>query len=530
MLKAIAVFLLVSVFFFAQPEFVNVVGYSVSAETTLSAPKASLKSGTYTAKDYKTVRLTCSTKNAKIYYSLNGAKYRLYSQPFRITKNSTLKFYSKLNGTKSKTISRSYKLKPDIEVVKTGEIPLRVELNTTDKDVTIYYTTDGTKPTNSSEKYTSVITVTRSCTLRAMIVKSGWTTRYISEKIEMDTPDYSASYLNNIKSKYYYTQLSGNSKKAYERIFNAIKSFEPSVSLKGLNLCYDDVYHISQMVGFENPQLFWLDGRSYEADGYMIGDVFIVDNFYLKYLRTPEEAAKIAPQLDKKAQKIVAEAQKEGSEFLCVKYLHDYIKDNTTYDYYAADYSNGALGNHADEVLLEGKAVCAGYARALDYLLQTAGIPSFGIVGETPAGQHMWNKVKLGNSWYNIDSTWDDTTDNTYRYFCLTDSKFGKDHFSRTQLPLSAAKADSTEYSYYNGMGLTVYSTVNKAVKESMKLLAKGYKAGQREFTFYYENGLGEKIINRLVDEFYTLVNSYGVYPTFEEWLFYDDHFYIKVS
>lgn len=527
--RSIVVFLLVSVIFFGQPEFVNVVGYSASAATTLASPKASLKSGTYTTASYKTVKLTCSTKKAKIYYSLNGAKYRLYSQPIRITKNSTLKFYSELNGTKSKTVIRKYDLMPDIEVVKTGRSPIRVELNTTDKGVTIYYTTDGKKPTKNSEKYASVITVTHSCTLRAMVVKSGWTTKYISEKIVLDTPEYSASYLNNIKSKYYYTHLSGNSKRAYERIFNAIKNFEPSVDLTDLQICYDDAYHISQIVGFENPQLFWLDGRSCNADGYLREDEFIVTNFYIDYLRTSEEAAEIAPRLEKKAQEIVTKAQKEGSEFLCVKYLHDYIKDNTYYNDYASEYSNGALGNHADEVLLEGKGVCAGYSRALDYLLQTAGILSFGIVGDTPWGQHMWNKVKLGDSWYNIDSTWDDTND-SYSYFCLTDSEFGKDHFPRSQLPLSAATAYSTKYSYYNGMGLTIYSTVNQAVKESMKTLAEGYKVGQREFTFYYKKGLSNKVIERLSDDFYTLVNSYGVYPTFENWAFYDDRFFIKVS
>lgn len=42
-------------YFFGQPEFVSVVGYSASAATTLASPNASLKSGTYTTSSYKTV-------------------------------------------------------------------------------------------------------------------------------------------------------------------------------------------------------------------------------------------------------------------------------------------------------------------------------------------------------------------------------------------------------------------------------------------------------------------------------------------
>lgn len=529
-LKYISAIVIAVAAFLWQPAGTEMLTYRVcAAEAAVSpaTPKASLASGTYTVSRQKTVKLSCSSKKAKIYYSINGGKYRVYTKPISISKKTTLKFYSKLNGVKSKVVTRKYNLKPVFSAETSGSCPLTVELSTPVSGAEIYYTTDGTKPTKSSEKYTEPITVTRSCAIRAAAIKSGWTTAYITKKAEF-SPVYQPSYLNDYTAKYYYNQLDKTGREAYERIYNAAESFESYVWLTDLSLTYDEVYNISQMVGFENPQLFWLDGRSHEVDGYWQGDEVLISGFYLEYLRTPEEAAEIAPRLEKKAREIVSRAQEEGSVFFCVKYLHDYILDNAEYDYYASSLEDGSLGNHADELLLGGKAVCAGYSRGMSYLLQSAGIPEVGIVGDTSGGQHMWNKVKIGDGWYNIDSTWDDS-DDRYLWFCLTDKAF-TDHTPRSALPLSAAAAVSTEYSYVNAMGITVYHTVDEAVTQSMKLLAQGYNKGKREFVFYYEKGLAQSVYDRLVDEFFTLVNANGAYPTFEEWAFFEDHFYIRVS
>lgn len=514
--------------FFAQPAVTDGAQYSASAAAaTVAAPKASLKSGTYETDSPKSVKLTCSAKKAKIYYSVNGGKYRVYSKPLPITKTTTLKFYAKLGGAKSKTVTCKYKLKPTLTAAVSGECPVTVELSAPAADVQVYYTTDGTKPTKASAKYTEPLCITRSCTIRAAAFKNGWNTAYITQKVTF-SPQYSPSYLNDYSAKYYYRQLDGTKRTAYERIYKAAENFESYVWLTDLYLTYDEVYNISQMVGFENPQLFWLDGRSSDADGYWQGDTVLISGFYLKYLRTRAQAAEIAPKLESKAKDIVAQAQKEGSAFFCVKYLHDYVIDHTVYNDAAWNRGDGAVGNHADEALLDGSAVCAGYTRAMSYLLQTAGITEVGIVGDTSQGQHMWNKVKIGGGWYNVDSTWDDS-DDRYAWFCLTDSDF-TDHTPRSSLPLSAAAAVSTEFTYCNAIGITVYSTVDEAAEESMKLLAQGYNKGQREFTFYFKRGLDAGIANRLTKDFYTLVNANGAYPAFEDWMFYYDHFYIRVS
>lgn len=92
--------------------------------------------------------------------------------------------------------------------------------------------------------------------------------------------------------------------------------------------------------------------------------------------------------------------------------------------------------------LVEREAVCAGYARAYQYLLQQCGIEAWTVTGTalTPASAqpvaHAWNLVKLNGEWYCTDVTWDDQTNSGddglqqvfYAYFNITSAEMGEDH------------------------------------------------------------------------------------------------------
>ncbi|MBQ7462657.1 MAG: bacterial Ig-like domain-containing protein [Bacteroidaceae bacterium] len=56
-----------------------------------------------------------------------------------------------------------------------------VEISDLHTDATIYYTTDGTEPTESSTEYTGAITITAEQTIKAIAVKSGYTTSDVAE-------------------------------------------------------------------------------------------------------------------------------------------------------------------------------------------------------------------------------------------------------------------------------------------------------------------------------------------------------------
>ncbi|MGL6228739.1 MAG: putative mucin/carbohydrate-binding domain-containing protein, partial [Culicoidibacterales bacterium] len=51
-------------------------------------------------------------------------------------------------------------------------------------------------------------------------------------------------------------------------------------------------------------------------------------------------------------------------------------------------------------------AVCGGYAKGYEYLLQRVGIQATWVSGDTSYGYHAWNNINLYGSWYLTDTTW----------------------------------------------------------------------------------------------------------------------------
>lgn len=75
-------------------------------------------------------------------------------------------------------------------------------------------------------------------------------------------------------------------------------------------------------------------------------------------------------------------------------------------------------------------AVCEGFARAYQLLLNFKGVECLFVTGESREQGHAWNVVQLDGEWYGIDVTWDDGSEDTapYAYFCLSDSAFYQSH------------------------------------------------------------------------------------------------------
>ena len=131
------------------------------------------------------------------------------------------------------------------------------------------------------------------------------------------------------------------------------------------------------------------------------------------------------------AQRVHAQLVKEGmSEYEQVKAFHDYLVNFNTYQ------ETGERSHNAIGALIDGKAVCSGYARAFDLLCYLSGIECIQVTGEGisegTVEPHAWNKVKVDGNWYNIDVTWDDPVGPkpmlTYDYFLISDNSIAKDH------------------------------------------------------------------------------------------------------
>lgn len=106
-----------------------------------------------------------------------------------------------------------------------------------------------------------------------------------------------------------------------------------------------------------------------------------------------------------------------------IKAIHDYIIKNTKYD---SDRSDNKVTKYASDTaygaLIEGYAICGGYADSMKIFLDKFGIPNFKVSSEN----HIWNAVYVNNEWKHLDLTWDDPVTSTgeeileYDYFLIT--------------------------------------------------------------------------------------------------------------
>ena len=136
--------------------------------------------------------------------------------------------------------------------------------------------------------------------------------------------------------------------------------------------------------------------------------------------------------------------------------LHDYLVLHTAYAY--RDYLNGMLGGNVynpQGPLMEGKAVCQGYALAYYLLLNNVGIENKVVVSYSM--NHAWNMLKVDGKWYHIDATWDDPAWDIlgrvrHEYFMLSDAAIKeKEHYdwSSYDPEQETPVADSDKYKDY---------------------------------------------------------------------------------
>ncbi len=142
------------------------------------------------------------------------------------------------------------------------------------------------------------------------------------------------------------------------------------------------------------------------------------------YLRTNtyiQVADDVYPSVASIVDAAVSQAKQNtnGSEYEIALYLHDWLLDQLEYD-------NSLKWSSAESALTRGLGTCQAYESAYAKLLSAAGIEN-AETRDTYDG-HTWNAVKLDGEWYQVDCTWDDTSDNFYGdldqrhlYFCLTD-------------------------------------------------------------------------------------------------------------
>ena len=141
----------------------------------------------------------------------------------------------------------------------------------------------------------------------------------------------------------------------------------------------------------------------------------------LRFNRTARSLESAKEIFKASARDVLAGAGSLGSSYEKERYIHDSLIDRISYNLGAE------MNQSAYSALVNGQTVCAGYARAFQYLLQQLGIPCYyctGYAGEN----HAWNIVSLEDGYYNVDTTWDDTEGGKYDYFNKTDDDYADTH------------------------------------------------------------------------------------------------------
>ena len=123
-----------------------------------------------------------------------------------------------------------------------------------------------------------------------------------------------------------------------------------------------------------------------------------------------------------KTSEIVAAVVRDGmSDREKALALNDWITQNAAYDdaafaakdvEYATVVRNPQYRNAwtAYGILIDGTAVCAGYAKAYKMLSDAAGLKTVYVTGVAGGGGHAWNKTFMDGKWQVVDPTWNDTT------------------------------------------------------------------------------------------------------------------------
>lgn len=214
----------------------------------------------------------------------------------------------------------------------------------------------------------------------------------------------------------YYVMLNNTLKSLYRQIYANAMAVNPTFAPIEV-VSVDQLKDVFTAVFGDHPELFWLD-TAYECKYLPNGKCV---QFSLQFNHTATNLEINKQEFENSANNIIQGTTDLDSDYDKEVYIHDTLISKIEYNLSAP------LNQSAYSALVSGQTVCAGYARAYQYLMQKIGIPCYycmGFAGE----KHAWNIVSLDNEYYYVDTTWDDTNPNTYDYFNKSDKDYNSSH------------------------------------------------------------------------------------------------------
>lgn len=280
-----------------------------------------------------------------------------------------------------------------------------------------------------------------------------------------------------------YELLNESHKKVYDLVVDAFRNFAAELTEFPVQLSKDEAVAIVEHVTRDHPELFWYqNGTTYYYDAQTL----ILSRMEICYAMTREEAQERQRKIDEAVKPFLRSVTEGMSDYDVVLRVYENIIHLVDYDTIAVDRQNQipVTVDRPDDirtiygVFVNRKAVCAGYAKATQYLLNLLGIECSYVSNE----KHAWNLLKLEGDYYHLDTTWGDHSNTvkekssdriSYDCFCITTEEVLRldDHEIPERLQLPLCTATKCNYFHRNGLFLETldFDRIRNIVLDALK-------------------------------------------------------------
>lgn len=279
-----------------------------------------------------------------------------------------------------------------------------------------------------------------------------------------------------------YNKLNDNQKKIYSAIALAVRDLNEVVSLDNytdgdLDQISEDVKTVMNAFFADHPEVFYLNlTYRISLSKSILNERIRIDLSYSVANKNELELKLNVIESVMNAYLIDLEGKSDFEKELLI---HDNIALNVKYYSDTSDISKVPEVYHSIYgVFVEKQAVCDGFSKAMQLLLDRVNIDTMFVTGMIGSVPHAWNLVKLDNEWYHLDLTSDkyikesDGTTKTvvHTYFNVTDEFIKKSHTIDDPELLPVANATSNNYYIKTNSYITNTDNFENKIKELVEI------------------------------------------------------------
>lgn len=309
-----------------------------------------------------------------------------------------------------------------------------------------------------------------------------WETLEDTQIAETVESAVAVGYMQDVPDFYYaYHTLDESGRVLYLELLTILENRRKDVTISTTDT--EMLNHVFTCVMNDHPELFYVDGYQYTK--YTMDDKITSISFFGTYSMTEEEICRNQQAIDEYVSLCFAGMPQTEDEYVQVKYLYEYLINQTEYDREAPNNQNIC------SVFIGKRSVCQGYAKALQYLMQKVEMASVLVTGYTEREGHAWNLVRVNGAYYYIDATWGDASyafedgevtyageipPINYDYFLVTTKELEITHEPDALIKLPECIEERDNYYIREGLYMTDYNEDKlKSVFEQAYAASSGY-------------------------------------------------------